>query len=752
MTIRTNRRLVFTAALVAAEFGAQAYGQDNARQASADAPALEEIVVTAQRREERLRDVPISVTALSGDDLEKAGVENVHGLQNVTPGLQMERIGTYQIPALRGVGAVLTDPTTDAAVGIFLDDVYQPGLATTALDLPDIERVEVLKGPQGTLFGRNTSGGAIRVITKSPSYDLAGSVTASYGNFDAASIKGFISGPIVADKVAASIAVHVERSDSYYRNVVPGQSAIVGSRAEPEPNKSILVRGKLKFDPTEDLSILITGRYSNSKQSTLYSALNGNSANKLLDPNTITATRPWDVALNSLSALSVEVRDVSSKINLNLGPGVLSSVTSYTKGTTVQVQDSDGAFGPSGLTNMFYPTQAEHWFSQDLTYTSTLNGPLNFIGGVSYFNGRGAWDPLGVDLGFGPQNGITIYGTGKVESIAGFGEATLKATEHLTLIGGLRYSWEKRSMSSDVLVGGVDLPKPSGDLTFRGERTWDKFTPRVSVSYALTDLDNIYFTYSQGFKSGLINTNYVGPPETLDVVDPETISAYEVGYKGNPIDAVTLNLAAFYYDEKNVQESIYQIVTDELGNQVPLSRSLNAANIEIKGVDADATINFGQSFNLRIAAAYLDATIKSFPNAGRNVPRLDANGNPLNDGNQTLEYDASGQTNILSPKYTMTITPTAHATVAGGELTLTGSVYYSSKTYYTFDHRISQGGYVTLGARASWSPDNSGLTYSVYGENLTNKAILGGAFIFPTGDNVLYKPPRTFGASVQYRF
>lgn len=711
--------------------------------AAASAPAVGEIIVTAQRREERLRDVPVSVAAFGDQQLEASGIDTVGELQVVTPGLRMERIGTYQIPALRGVSTVLTDPTTDASVGIYLDGVYQPGLSTTAMDLPDVERVEVLKGPQGTLFGRNTSGGAIRIITKKPSYDFTGSVTASYGNFDAASFKGFISGPLVDDMVAFSLAGNVGRSDSYYRNIVPGPDGVVGGRLEPKGNSNALIRGKLLIEPSDNLSILLAGRYSDQNISSLYSVLDGNSASKQLDPDTIVATRPYDVALNSLGALSIEVWDLSATIDLDLGSGVLSSVTGYTKGRTDQVQDSDGAYAPNGRTNMFYAGQAEGWFSQDLSFTSTLDGPFNFIVGASYFDGQGEWDPLGVDLGFGPENGITIYGIGKVKSAAGFGEITYEVTDRLTLIGGLRYSWEERQLNSDILFNGVDVPKPDGALTFRGRRSWDRLTPRASIRYALTDRDNVYFTYSEGFKSGLITTNYVGPTDTLDVVDPETIIAYEIGYKGNVSDNISLNLAAFYYDQQDVQQLIYQFVGDP---PAPLSRSLNAANAEIYGVEGDAVFRFGPSFELSMAATYLNSTILDFPNSGSNVPL------PGNSGNQTLPFDASGQTNILSPKFTMTATPTVFLDVANGELVLTGNVYYSSKSYYTLDHRVFQDGYVTIGARASWSPYDSGLKFSIFGENLTDEAVLGGAFVFPTGDNVLYKPPLTYGAAVSFSF
>ena len=717
---------------------------DKAPQEQGATDDVADIVVTAQRRSELARDVPLSLTALTGDQLAAAGVTDTQSLTRLTPGLKMDRVGNFTLPAIRGVTTTVTGPAADANVAIYLDGIYQPSTTSNTFDLPDVERVEVLKGPQGTLFGRNATGGAIQVFTKEPSYIPTGAVTLSYGNYNDFVAKGFVSAPIIADKVALSVAGFYHRNDTYYRDVRPDGPGLDGADAW-------LVRAKLRLDLTEDLKVTLAGSYSNRKESTaIYgSALNGNTVARLLDPGAIIPTKPYDVAFNdAIAPQRVKSYDLSAKVALDLGGGTLTSLTAYNHFKLSNVIDADYAYTPNGVGVDYHVSTYDRYFSQEVNYASDLDGPLNFVMGAFYTKGEGAWSPLGVQT---PAFAVSIYGTQKVESLAGFGEIYYDITDKLSVIGGLRYSWEKRQQIGNTLFG-LDQPKPDV-LTPVGQKSWKSATPRFSIRYAVADRSNVYFTYSQGFKSGVFNTSNTSAP---DLANPEKIKAYEIGYKGRVTDSLTLDAAAFYYDYKDLQASVFTSL-----NGIPLSLLRNAATARIYGFEADASMRFSPAFDIRAAVSVLDAKYDSFTAASVNKPctnipapgtACSTVGTPLNIGNTSVAYDASGQQMIRAPKFTASATANAHADVAGGSLDLSGTLYYSSRLFFTFDHRVSQPGYATLDARASWSPYGSGFTVAIFGKNLTDKTTIAGTFITEVADGVSWSPPRTYGVSVDYKF
>jgi len=732
--MRGGKMLLAASAMVnVMTFAGAAWAQDSTASANVgpqDASVNADIVVTAQRRSELARDVPLSLTALSGDALRSAGVTDTYSLQNLTPGLKMDRVGNFTLPAIRGITTTITGPAADANVAIYLDGVYQPATVANTFDLPDVERVEVLKGPQGTLFGRNATGGAIQVFTKEPSYELTGAGTVSYGNYDDFIAKGFISAPLVADKLAVSLSGFYHSNDSYYHDIRPDGPGLSGAKAW-------LVRGKLRMDLTERLKVILSGSYSDRRESVaIYgSPLNGNTVAKLLDPNAIIPTRPLDVALNDDSRPQhVKAYELSGKIQWEGDGGTLTSITAYNKFKLRNVLDADYAYTPNGVGVNYHVNSYDRYFSQELNYASDLDGPFNFVLGFYYTDGEGAWYPLGVQT---PSYGVSIYGRQEVKSYAGFGELYYNITDKLSVIGGLRYSWEKRSQSGDQFLGSVSAPVPA-HLTFIDSRKWDSFTPRASIRYAVTPRSNVYFTYSQGFKSGVYNTSNVAQ---ADLANPEKVKAFEVGYKGRLSSALTIDAAAFYYKYDDLQANIFTSV-----DGVPLSFVRNAANARIYGAEVDAQYVFSPAFDLRAALSYLDPKYQDFTNASVNVP------NALNAGNDTIAYDASGQQMIRAPSFTASVTANGHADVAGGKLDLMASLYYTTKVYFTFDHRIQQPGYATVDARAAWTPANSGLTVSVYGKNLTDKVTLGGTFVTEVADGVSYTQPRTYGVQLDYRF
>lgn len=715
-----------------------------AAQPAAEAPSEDgsDIIVTAQRRSERARDVPISLTALGEKQLQNAGITDTRGLTMVTPGLKMDRVGNFTLPALRGVTTTITNPGADANVAVYLDGIYQPSTLSNTFDLPDVERVEVIKGPQGTLFGRNATGGAIQVFTRAPSYTPEGMASVGYSSFNTFTAKGFVSGPVVPDKVAVSLAGFYEKGDTYYHNLRTSGPGLSGT-------DSVLVRGKIRIDPVDGVRLTVTGRYSDRKESlAIYGApLNGNSVARLLDPTAIIPTRPYDAAVNNeATPQRVKFADVSGRLEIDTETGTLTSLTGYLNARTTDVLDADYAYTPNGKGVNYFVSAYDKYFTQELNYASHYEGQFNFVVGAFYTKGQGGYDPIGVQT---PTFSVSIYGKQHVESLAGFGEIYYDLTDKLSAIGGLRYSWERRSLESALLFGGVALPPPP--LTERGRKNWASATPRFSLRYKLTPTSNVYFTFSQGFKSGVYNTTST----TSDLANPERLTAYEVGFKGKVSEGLSLNLAGFYYDYKDLQANVYTSI-----NGVPLSLLRNAASARIYGFETDATATFSPAFDMRMAISVLDAKYKSFASASvlmpcTNIPATggcSTIGTPTNTGNATTAYDASGQGMIRAPSFTASVTANAHIPLAGSQLDLSGTVYYSSRLNFTFNHRIFQPAYATVDARASWKVPDTGLTLSVFGRNLTNHTVISGTFIAEPSDGVSYAPPRSYGGAIEYRF
>ncbi len=744
------KAFLLAATCMALPVGGTAFAQDTVD--AAEAAGYGDIIVTAQRRSELSRDVPISLTTLSADNIAKANITDTVGLEQLTPSLKIDRQGNFTAPALRGISATVTGPAMDNNVAIYVDGVYMPSTTAGTFDLPDIERVEVLKGPQGTLFGRNATGGAIQVFTKKPSYETEGMLSASYGRFNDFFLKGWVSLPVTTDVAAISVSGYYHKNDTYYKNIRPNSSL--------EGEEAWQIRGKLRWDPTDNLEVLLSAAYGKRSETfAIYGTpINGNSLTRVLDPKAIIPTRPYEVALNDDSRPQVgRSLDLSGRIELSLDSGTLTSITGYLTRDLSNVLDADMAYAPNGLSINYRPHSFDKYFSQEVSYASDLDGSLNFTLGGYYADGSGGWDPLGVDAP-GTATDISIWSTQSVKTFAGFGEIYFDVTDRLSLIGGLRYSWEKRNLDGGAVFATYSGARPT--FLKVGERSWDSFTPRASIRYELTPTSNVYFTYSQGFKSGVFNSNNpftaftASPP---DVVNPEKIKSYEVGYKGRIGDAVTLEAAAFHYDYTDMQTTFIVVLP---GQAVPLSVLRNADSARVNGVELDTSIKFSDMFDLRLAGAWVDAKYKKFVNTAIALPCTDfaqpcgvTGPTPTRAGNNdTVAFNASGHRMIRAPEFTATATVNGHIPVGGGMLDLTGSLYYSTAVNYTLDGRVRQPSFAKIDARAAWTPEDSGLTISIYGKNLTDKAVYGGAFITSVADAVHWSPPRTYGVQVEYRF
>jgi iron complex outermembrane receptor protein len=680
-----------------------------------------EVIVTAQRRAERLEEVPISVTAVTPQALAAAGVTSTRELMMVTPGLRIESVGAFVQPTVRGVTNNQNTPTAESNVATYVDGVYQNTMTGAVFDLPDVRQVEVLKGPQGTLFGRNATGGAILINTVQPDlHELSGMASASYGRFSNAVVKGYVTAPIVEDRLAFSVTGFFEHMDGYKHN-------LLANRLHTGHLDSALLRGKLRFKPWEGADFTLAGLYSNRRDYTVVknSSWRGNNLAQAFLPASRIASHAWEYSGDADPFAVTKQKSVSLRGEIEAGPGTLTTTTAYIHNWGVLTSDGDNSALP--LSYLYIP-YFNNSFQQELVYSTRQLGRAHAVAGVFYYRTNGGYRPLVIN-----SYAQALYTRDKGEAYAGFGEVVVDVTDRLRVTGGIRYSHETQRGYGAAVIGSRTAPAALPKL---GEATWDAWTPRASALYRLSERTNAYFAYSQGFKSGLFNTvSFQRTP-----VRPEKVRAYELGLKSRELPGLALDVAGFYYDYKDLQQP-----TIISAGTVLLQELRNAAVARIYGVEANAAWTVTPAFGLTGGVTWLHARYKRFPGAVINVPTGLG-------GNRAVAVDASGNVMIRSPTWSGNLTGRYVVETAYGPVDAAATVFYSSKIYFEIGNRVVQPAYALVNASIGWKPRGTQAEFRVWGKNLSDKAVLYGATIGATGDSVNYAPPRTYGVEVSYRF
>jgi iron complex outermembrane receptor protein len=685
-------------------------------------PGLEEIIVTAQRRQERLQDVPISVTVLTAENLNAAAVTTTADLGMVTPGLRIDATGTTVQPTIRGITTTLAQGSSESAIAIYEDGVYQPSMANGTLELPDVQQIEVLEGPQGTLFGRNATGGAILIQTLQPNLtDAAAQASVSYGSYNEVLTKVYASTPIAGGKAAVSVTGLIDY-DSGWKTDLLNNNQWSGYRED-------LVRAKLRFEPWEGADFTLTamwdqvGDYTSLAFSN-YDGINGDRAVPGLAP--FVASKPWQYSSYEPQFATKRQGQASLHGDIDLGPGKLSTTTAYIH--TDENESFDPTNGPLPLFSAGEFSKI-HSFEQELVYTTNQLGAFHGTGGLFYFSQRA---PQGLDVD-NYQIPSTWY-TDNTDAYAAFGDLTYDVTDRFSLTGGVRYNHEKATSYTGLAVVGAVPPS----LSLLGERTWVSSTPRGSLLYKLTDHTNVYFTYSQGFKSGAFNSSSAQPTP----VDPEKVDAYEVGIKTDEIRGLSLNAAGFYYHYDNLQLAKFSVVNDEIQQILT-----NAADSKIYGAELNVVWRANDNFTLNLGDTYLHARYVSFADAVANVP------NPGGAGSSTMNINDSGTPMIRSPDFSGNLTGTYVENTSSGTFDLSGTVFYSTKLYFDVGHYVVQPSYSVVNATLGWKPSpDSKFRISVWGKNLTDKAYITATVITTGFDAVDYGRPRTVGVEFQAKY
>lgn len=776
-----ERLLLCASSMAIAQMSCVAYAQEGNVAGTAAAPRqMDDIIVTAQRREQRLEDVPLTVAVHSSEQLARAGVTDSRGLQQLTPGLVFQQQSSFLNPALRGISTTVVTAGAENPIALYLDNVYVASFAGSILSLPDVEQIEVLKGPQGTLFGRNATGGAIRVFTKEPGNDTEGKIDVTTGLYDGAGssrpaydlgFKGFISGPLAQDTVSASIAFSYRKSNGYGRNVAYAQvpdsvrNAFGSDRMMMLEDK--LLRGKLRLTPADNLDILFTGYWNEweSDRGQIGVVQFGGTATgpaQINDANGnpyayVVGSRPWQYAYDAHRPnAKVRGRGASMRAKWDLDFGRITSTTAYSNTRSKEFVDSDATYSPECLeiANVGtgvgcvapFDTLLDKTFQQELLFSSTNFGPFSFVAGANYYRGTSTVDVRVSDFGLGafPAGDLSVnypsiftYNTSiKTKAIGVFAEGTFKITDRFTAIAGIRYSDEEKSGTTSFF-GGANSP-----LVPIKDNAW---TPRVSLIYEIADRTNIYATWSKGFKSGLIpggNASYIqGSPDPLPKVRPEKITAYEIGFKTAKTGAYTFNLAAFYYDYTNVQ------VQASLGAGGTIIAIQNAASATIYGLDAEGTLTLSDDFKIRAGASYIPrARYDQFPGAQVALPPGTYGG--LVNGQLV---DLKGRRLFKTPKFTGNVALNFDHAYDWGTVDATVNAYYASRLYFDPTYLFSTDEF-KLGGEIGFTPAHSPFRVAFWVRNLTNNDAAVSYQLTANASVLTPGEPRSLGLTASYRF
>jgi iron complex outermembrane receptor protein len=780
--IATNTSRVFKLGLmvttVMTAFAAPAFAAEPQDQKSAASALMEEITVTARKREENIEKTPISMSAYSGAAIEARGVTNIADITRFTPNLVIQNNPSYggsnssAAIFIRGIGQKDFLATVEPGVGMYVDGVYMARSIGALLDLVDVQQIEVLRGPQGTLFGRNTIGGAISITTEKPGPDLGGKASATYGTDNRIDVKGSVNVPI-ANGLYLKVAGARFRQDGYVSMPATGQK--LGDK------DSWTGRAALRYVPNETVEFNLTMDGTRTRENGAPLVVRGVNFNSgifnpqnlpLLPPGSpptpgfYVINPPADVPTDNFSLLNNYVMTLLAQAGNCLGLGSpaynpqgdqsnpacygsqyygeakktnygtlhsisdsdiwgvnfsvdwnindalrLKSISAYRKLKSTFQRDEDGS--PLGISNLF-DTMNQHQFSQELQLQGTTAGnKLKWILGAYYFDEQ-AVNPNIVD--FFPVK-ILSGGTIWNKSYAAFAQGTYSITDQLNLTAGIRYTKDKKSfLPQQYVIDGKFTGLPPGFLVLPNEITKtsiDKWTPMVNLAYQWTESFMTYLTYSQGYKSGGFTQRVFPPLPATPTFNPETVRVYEGGFKWVGFDRkLRLNAAAYYTDYKDIQVQVFTGVA-------PVFR--NAAKARIQGFEVDFQAAPGDGWFIEGGIGYTDPKFKEI---GAGATELSVNSQFEKVSKWMLSAAISKEIKL------------------GGYGSLMPRVDWSYRTHYFNDARnnpvIAQPGYHLVNGNIAWySPDERWGVIAGVNNAFKNNYILVGIWNPTVGDEVI---------------
>ena len=732
------KKFVKAAMLAGAAWGAMsavAVAQDAPSQ-EPEVTSVDDIIVSARRRDEALKDVPLAVTALGQARLEQTGGTDLTVLQQQTPNatVQVARgSNSTLISFIRGVGQ--QDPLWgfEPGVGLYIDDVYVARPQGAVLDVFDVQRIEVLRGPQGSLYGRNTVGGAIKYVTSRLSPETEVSVKGAYGSFNQIDFLGRASVPLTDDfRVGAAVARYTR--DGYGTNLNTGaehyDKDVTAFRASAEwtPRDEVFVR--LTYDRTADDSAPRHG----------HREVAGTGVGAGVQPSV------YDTFAGVGDENSVETEGFAMTVQAEVSDNwTIKAIAARREGRTDTVIDFDNTPAPTLDIPAYYEDEQTTLEFQGLFDYDRIQGVV----GVFYLDGRaeGAFDTI---LG---GAGIVIGTGGFVEttSLSAFFDLNFDITDRLHLSVGGRYTLDDKTgdvfranylgaTRSPILGGAVRAPLLVR-TDYTNAKTFDQFTPKVSLSYDFSDDITGYASFSQGFKSGGFDMrgDAVFTPNTVNGYDPETVDSYELGLKGR-VGILSFSSAVFYNQYQDQQVTTQVPAVGGIASFVD-----NVGQSTFYGAEFEGALSLTDSLTANFAVGYLNSEFDEF----------------LRYNLTTMVFEDISSQVVLqnAPEWTGYLGLTWNGMLAGGELAITPQVSYRGDySQFEFPNPIlDQEAYALVDLSAVWTSPDDRFTVGIFGKNLTEEEYRVGGYNFPGAlfnNSIIgyYGPPRTVTASVQVKF
>jgi len=682
--------------------------------------ALEHVLVTATKSGSvDLQGLPLAITAISADELDLSGIDSIKDLPLLAPGIMVSQNASYGQLYIRGIGTNNVFIGGDPSSTVHLNGAYLARPSSVLSEFLELERIEVLRGPQGTLYGRNSTGGTINIITLKPSEDYFSKISAELGNYDKTGISFFINGPLGTSGLAGNVGVSSKQRDGYINVTYPD-----ASRDKLNDENRLKVQSALTWAPTNELTIELTMDYFTSDETppthkpTIQTSTGG------VPPLSLTPARiddPWQVALST----APDFHEESGGANINLEWQIneysrLSSTTSFRQLDFDLLADTDYSELATLITSI---GEEQTQSSQEFRY-NYAQGNFAFIAGLFYFEEQYESDIL-VQILIADR---TVFHPRQLKAAASAAYVDVAWQFHPEWHAsfGARYSREKKSLRGQSIITtaglGIELPgNPDSE-------NWSDFSPKVGLSYQPSEQLMFYATITDGFKSGGFNFS------DNQTYEPEAIRSYEVGFKSEFADQhIRLNASAFYYDYTDLQVLSF---IPEAG----AVRISNAADAEISGLEVELLMYLNDQWRLSTNVTYLDAVYVDYLTRRANT---------------FVDIDVSGNTLNSAPESSFSLVSDYTQSLSGGSILYRLENFWQDTAYFTAfnDSASSQKPYNVVNASVRYSVSGGQWQVQLYGKNLTNKAYTTASQDFsPTGVNELISPPRTFGIKGTYRF
>jgi iron complex outermembrane recepter protein len=763
MNVRKYVLYTATATLALVAAGSASAQETSEPQAS---EGMVDIVVTAEKRETSLQKTPLAITALSGETLAATQTRQVDDLIGRVPNLHVGSSSGFGQFSLRGIGSAPVGPGSESPVAVHVNGVYVSRPYATVTSFFDVASVEVLRGPQGTLYGRNATAGSVNISTVRPKgNELSGYVRLTLGNYNAVSAEAAIEGALVPDKLLIRLAGISDYHSGYGKNIVTGNDV--------DDLKSRAIRGTLVANLTDDLTATVIGEYYRRKDNSATQhnfgavgllGLPGSTGFTplYLSRGGYAADRVRDIAATTDPLLYNKNWSAIADINWTKGDFQIRSISGYRGQDTLIVSDIDGGYPTAGYAVFGEPARQ---FSEELNASYT-GDRIQITTGLYWFKERihnspyyAAYQPY-VFAPTAPASTswlrfINVPSVLKTTAKAAFAQGSFEVVDNLKLIGGIRYSDEKKDFSQvfnvsftdliPTVTSGVGVPDPAPVPT--RTQSWNSWTPKVGIEFQASPQTLIYATFSKGFRSGNFDT---GSAPNVPPLDPEGIKSYEAGLKTTLLDKLLrVNMAGFYYDYSNI------VLARSDGTTFIL---LNGGKAEVYGIEAEITAYPAPNLQLEFNGSYTHSEFTSdYCSRDPLRPALPAvpmicNGQlvtnaPLNFKGNSLPY---------SPKYRLFGAVQYTFNLPGGDLRWRGEANYTSDLYFLQNNNVDTGqkGYVMLNAFLNYEWDEN-WHVGAFVKNITDKIVRKSYSITDTFGSVAkgsVGAPRTFGIELGYKF